>query len=354
MDPTYPGPAQANLTLDVDLTLSAEQRWKTGGPGTATTAQPGGQQSIIIGASPNGHTVTLNGNRPILTPHSNGLVMIILNSKLVDGSTASSVRISKVSGSATTYVLDTGNLNNNPRIRITGDNTYMPGTDIIGGRQFIQLGTSTVMSGSTIVSGPLGTGTITLSDTTGNAQAPYLIAWGADRTLNNPIAFTANGTALSFASSVDDSRHTLTLGGNISVAANATLSMENNFGIANNQRNGSGDVNVNGNISMTGTSGILSLGLDGDTPTTGVVVGNLVVNGNILEAGSSNSVSIVNGTSTVPAVVQLNGQNTYTGGTTVTTADGSSPTANANLGLGSSSILTPAALSYLDRLVRER
>ena len=191
LDPNYPGPAQANLTVDVDLTLSADQRWKSGGPGTATTAQPGGQQSVIVGASPNGRTVALNGFRPTVTMTSNPLVMVIVNSKLVDGSTASSVRISKVTGSATTYVLDTGNLNNNPRMRITGDNTYSAGTDIIGGRQLIQLGTSTVMSGPTIVSGPFGTGTITVSDTTGNDQGAFLVAYGADRTLDNPIAFTA-------------------------------------------------------------------------------------------------------------------------------------------------------------------
>ena len=149
LDPNYPGPAQANLTVDVDLTLSADQRWKSGGPGTATTAQPGGQQSVIVGASPNGRTVALNGFRPTVTMTSNPLVMVIVNSKLVDGSTPSSVRISKVTGTTTTYIPDTGNLNNNPRVRITGDNTYSGGTDIIGGRQLIQLGTSTVMSGPT-------------------------------------------------------------------------------------------------------------------------------------------------------------------------------------------------------------
>src|SRR6185503_8253138 len=34
----YTGPAQANITVDVDLTLSANQDWKDGGPGTGTTA----------------------------------------------------------------------------------------------------------------------------------------------------------------------------------------------------------------------------------------------------------------------------------------------------------------------------
>ncbi len=84
----YTGPAQANITVDVDLTLSASQDWKAGGPGTATTAQPGGQQSVIVGATPNGHTVTMNGNTVSLKTFSNGLDMVIVNSKLVDGSAA--------------------------------------------------------------------------------------------------------------------------------------------------------------------------------------------------------------------------------------------------------------------------
>src|SRR5436190_15122591 len=62
----YTGPAQANITVDVDLILSANQDWKDGGPGTATTAQPAGEQAIIVGASPNGHTVSLNGFTPTL------------------------------------------------------------------------------------------------------------------------------------------------------------------------------------------------------------------------------------------------------------------------------------------------
>ena len=123
----------------------------------------------------------------------------------------------KSTGTATTFIPDTGNINNNPRVRITGDSTYSGGTDIIGGRQLIQLGTSTVKDGSgNIVSGPLGTGTITVSDTVGNDQGAHLVAWGANRTLDNPIAFTATGTTFNFASTLDDTGHySLTLGGAI-------------------------------------------------------------------------------------------------------------------------------------------
>jgi fibronectin-binding autotransporter adhesin len=342
MDPNgYTGPAQANITVDVDLTLSADQRWKIGGPGTATTAQPSGNQAIIVGASPNSRTVTLNGFKPTVTVISNPLDMIILNSRLVDGSAASSLGISKVTGTTTTFAYDTGNINNNPRVRISGDSTYSGGTTIIGGRQLIQLGTSTVMSGSTIVSGPLGTGTITVTDTTGSDQGAHLVAFGANRTLNNPIAFTATGTVFNFTSSLDDAgqHNTLTLGGDISVPASATLTLNNGIGTSNNQRNGSGDVIINGNISLAGAAGTLSLGQGGASPSAGVVVGKMVINGNILEAGSGNIVSIINGTAAVPTVVQLSGQSTYAGGTTLTAGDASSPTANANLGIGSSTIL---------------
>src|SRR5262245_44978953 len=189
----YTGPAQADITVDVDVTLSADQRWKAGGPGTATTAQPGGNQAVIVGASPNSHTVTLNGFEPILTVISNANDMIIVNSKLVDGSVPSKVGISKATGSATTLTFDSGNINNSPRVRISGDNTYSGGTDIIGGRQLTQLLTSAVTGGGgAIVSGPFGTGTINISTEslvsgTITNQNPYFQPYGADRTVSNDI-----------------------------------------------------------------------------------------------------------------------------------------------------------------------
>src|SRR4029078_1203280 len=122
------------------------------------------------------------------------------------------------------------------------------------GRQLIQLGSSTVKSGSTIISGPLGTGTITVSHTTGSDQGAPLVAWGADRTLDTPITFTTTGTTFNFASTNDgDTQHTLTLGGTITVPGNGSLILGNTIGAScTNFRNGSGNVNINGDIQLTG------------------------------------------------------------------------------------------------------
>src|SRR4029079_1863092 len=140
----YTQPAQADMTIDVDLTLSADQRWKAGGRENATTAQPSGNQALIVGASPNSHTVTLNGFKPILTVISNPNDQIIVNSKLVDGNKPSQVVISKATGSATSITFDSGGINTPTRVRISGDNTYSGGTEIIGGRQLIQLNSNPV------------------------------------------------------------------------------------------------------------------------------------------------------------------------------------------------------------------
>ena len=146
-----------------------------------------------------------------------------------------------------------------------------------------------------------------------------------------------NGTTFNFASTLDDTRHTLTLNGDISAAANVSLNMENTIGTSNNQRNGSGDVIINGDITLAGASAMLALGQVGTTPSAGVLVGKMTINGNILGTGGGNSVTVTNGNATVPTVVQLNGQNTHA--TMAVSAPGaSSPTADANVGMGSSSI----------------
>ena len=127
--------------------------------------------------------------------------MIIVNSSLVDGSAPSSVAYSKTV--ANESFSPTSGVNNNAmmRTRIFGNSTYSGGTSIRGGRQVLQIVVSSVTSGSTIVSGPFGTGTIDMlheNFTSINNQNPLFQAWGADRTIDNPI--TIEGTAVNDAS----------------------------------------------------------------------------------------------------------------------------------------------------------
>ena len=107
------------------------------------------------------------------------------------------------------------------------------------------------------------------------------------------------------------------------------------------ERDGCGDVIFNGDFQLTGTgSRTLQVGQANTALTAGVVVGKMVFNGNILQtdSGASYQVTIANGNSDATSVVQLSGQNTYTGGTTISSPDISSGS-NANIGLGSSTIL---------------
>jgi fibronectin-binding autotransporter adhesin len=309
------GAAQVNMTVDVDLTLSANQSWKGGGPGTGTP----GQQSVIIGASPNSHTVTLNGFKPTIQAISNAFDQIIVNSKLVDGSGASSLSISKA-------VVQT-NHNANMRVRIAGDNTYSGGTDILGARQDIQIASSSVKSGNAIVSGPFGTNAITVTPDVGfagaNNQNPYFQAYGADREVDNDI--TVNGSML-FASSLDDTssgdtaHRTLTLGGTITVPGNGSFLQFplKQIAAGSARLDGAGDTVFTGNMLLTGTTTALTIGQGGDGPVAGTtvaatVIGKQVFNGNILQTNGSgtSTVTIANGTAAVPTVVQLNGQNTF-------------------------------------------
>jgi hypothetical protein len=391
----YTQPAQADMTVDVDLTLSADQRWKAGGPGTATTAQASGNQALIVGASANSHTVTLNGFKPMLTVISNQFDQIIVNSKLVDGSVPSQVVITKATGTTTSISYDSGNINTTTRVRLSGDNTYSAGTEIIGGRQLVQLNSNSVAG----VSGPLGTGPIAIhteSLVSGaiTNQAPYFSPFGADRTLYNDInlinVLTSTGSTpiqsyptMYNVGSAGDTLHTLTLNGAISVQTNASV-LQNSA--AANQTSAAGDLIVNGTVLLGGadfnSDGKVDAGdyvtwrknsaahggadgyrvwrenfgttiptVDGNPITTGSfsvgqtatgasAPGKTVYNGNIVQTNNAvYTVNVQNGGDTQPTIVQFYGQNTYSGGTKVNSVDANSPTANANIGLGSSTIL---------------
>lgn len=397
----YTVPAQADMTVDVDLTLSADQLWKAGGPGTATAAQASGNQALIVGASANSHTVTLNGFKPKLTVISNQFDQIIVNSKLVDGSVPSQVVITKATGTTTSIAYDTGNINTTTRVRLSGNNTYSGGTDIIGGRQIIQLNSNSVAG----VSGPLGTGPITihtdapLAGGLPNNQAPYFSPFGADRTLYNDIIMNnviANTTATPGQSyptmynvgSSGDTAHTLTLNGAISIQTSGSV-LQNSA--AANQTTAAGDMVVNGSVLLGGadfnsdgkvdagdyvdwrknsaahggadayrvwreTFGTTIPTLDNLPITTGTIStgqtasgttapGKIVYNGNIVQTNAAvYTMNVQNGSAAQPTIVQLNGQNTYAGGTALTAIDATSPTANANLGFGSSSVLSGSTI----------
>jgi autotransporter-associated beta strand protein len=401
--------AQVDLTVDVDITLSADQRWKEGGPGT-NSPSTGRTQAIIIGATPNAHTVTLNGFKPTLTMISNANDMIVVNSKLVDGSTPSKVGISKITGTTTTFSLDSGNINNNPRIRFNSDSTYSGGTEIIGGRQLMQFNTSSVPG----VSGPLGLGPITIrteSLVSGSItnQTPYFSPFGADRSLDNDIILNnvitntggtpgnsfprLNNSGATTDASDDTALRTLTLNGAISIPTAGQVMENNTLGASGSHATGSGDMIVNGTVLLGGAdfdgNGLMDAsdyvvwrknpaaygGADGyriwtetfgtsittpvaeavpaDATTFGVgqpggapsfAAGKQVFNGNILQTnGVTHTLLVTGGDGTRPVVVRLNGQNTFGAMTVVSTAP-LDTTGNANVQIGSSSVLSGSTI----------
>ncbi len=71
-------------------------------------------------------------------------------------------------------------------LTLSGANTYALGTTVSGGT--IALGSSSVVAGNAITSGPVGTGTLTLA--TGSALSSNAATTGGDRTLNNNLSLS--------------------------------------------------------------------------------------------------------------------------------------------------------------------
>jgi fibronectin-binding autotransporter adhesin len=282
-----PSAATKNLSVNTDLALSASQDWKLGGVGLTLT----------IGTS-SANTVALNGNTLTLR-HVGNVEFMIINSSIVNGTGAGALSFLASSGTSKT------------QYRLLGTNTYSGGTTSTGANQIIQLGAS-----SAIGSGPLGTGNITFS-----SASTFLEAYGSDRTLDNNITINSGATLIA-TTTIGEMKHNLTLNGTISsLTGNRTILVD-----AANTSAGSGDLVFNGNI-LLGTSGqaggTLTTGETGGTAAA--QGGKIVYNGNLLETSGVTSgviVSVVNGSGTFQTKVQLNGQNTYSGGTSIGAGQG--------------------------------
>jgi autotransporter-associated beta strand protein len=313
---------------------------------------------------------------------SNKFDYVVVNSSLVDGSAPSAFKISKFAEGT--------NMNANGRVRIGGNSTYTGGTSILGGRQLVQIASSSVKSGSVITSGPFGTGLITIMQdavlsgtgtaiTNGtNDQNVGWGAYGADRTIDNDIrldmnvAHTVNPTPVDvavtplwyFQSTSDDqisgatAHRTLTLNGTITLNGGASI-VQNNIavpissaGTGTSYRDGSGDVIFNGNVVLAGTftgattpATSYSVTFGQTASSSATVVGKQVFNGNIQQTGTiPYAVTVTNGTAALPGVVQFMGQNTWSGDTTLVAAAPSSPASSSNIGLGSDTVLSGSTI----------
>ena len=281
-----PGPATQDLAIGANLSLSAAQNWKLGGNNDVT---------LTIGTS-SANTVDLNGNALTLQ-HVGTAQHMIINSSIHDGSSAGSLVFKASAGSSQT------------QFRLLGTNTFSGGASTYGSKQVIQLGSSTVKSGSTIVSGPLGTGGITINPASpSNGGITYLEAYGGNRTLDNDIEMV-HTASLYVTTSVGEANHSLTLNGTVTLDQNATILTDSA------SSGGSGDLIFNGNVMLTGASGTKLT--TGESPSAVAHPGKVIYNGNILQTAGNYTLIVTNGTNTYPVTVQLNGQNTFDGGVTL-------------------------------------
>jgi autotransporter-associated beta strand protein len=360
----YNGAAMKPLAINTDITLAADQPWQTGG--TFGTINPNdidpskARQSLTIGQSRDVHVNTLDTNGHVTTIKTIGSAhTIVINSDVIG---TGALGFDK--GTA-------GSANAVSAVRILGTNTYSGDTNILGSREIIQLGTSTVKNGQgQIISGPLGTGRIISTENpncgTGicSSQFPAYQPWGADRTLDNDI--TMRGIFL--VSQVNDTAgitpHTLTFNGTITVPEsvgfggtsgsgppNASRILVNNgpntLATTNNTR-GSGDVAVNGDVLLSNPGGgYFGAGHGGATSASAVVSGKITFNGNIVKSIGAGSYEFhVEGYSTNtelnPARVRFNGQNAFDTAFLITKTCVGCGLTEANIQLGSST--TPDGL----------
>lgn len=111
-------------------------------------------------------------------------------------------------------------------------NTYAGSTTITGQAENVRFGSSSnALPGATFTAGPLGTGAVTLNNTT---TAPVLQPVGADRTISNAITLTSGFTA----SNVSATPYSLTLAGPITLGATSRI-ISNNIPTAANLTLGS-------------------------------------------------------------------------------------------------------------------
>jgi autotransporter-associated beta strand protein len=230
----------------------------------------------------------------------------------------------------------------------------------------VQIGSSSVLSGPTIVSGPLGTGTVTISSGAGSS----LEAFGAARTVDNPFNLSTNQSLLMVQGTQD-----LTLSGAISGTAGLTMNGSAKLILGGvNTYVGATSVNsgtmlVNGSMASSptvaagatlGGTGTISNDINnGGTLAPGASVGTLTATGNVTDgsgaiwnielSGASADKLVVGGALDLSATDSLNITGSGSGGSWVIatytgaltgTFDTVTPGYSVNYGTGLNSQIT--------------
>jgi fibronectin-binding autotransporter adhesin len=270
--------ATQDLTVGLganDLSLSAGQTW---------TMINGRSLTVIAGHLYLSNT-TAGNTLAITVPTTSG--NLVLNS-VIANSSAAGAAASGVSYSS----LNSGTLTT-ATVQILQPNTYTGPTSLAARATVYQLGSNA----------PFGTGTVT---TTLLGVVPQLQAVGADRSIANDFVL---GGGFNFGGS-----QSLTITGNITSSAGRALAYNSTPG-ANLVLNGNITIGTSGSAAGTLTTSIVA------NPTA--AAGMIVINGVLQDAAGVTSGTILNlsnGTAAFNSVDQLNNQNTYAGGTTLSGA----------------------------------
>ena len=266
--------AGQDLTISVganDLALSATQQWTMINGRTLSV----GSNNLFLSNSVASQTLTL-----AVTP-TGGTTILATN--IADSSAGGAAASGLTTANNTASTSNVGAI-----IRLTGTNTYTGNTTLGSRATRYQIGTDS----------PFGTGTVI--NNSGGA-VPTFEAFGADHSFANPITLNFG---FGFTGSND-----LTVNGDITGSQGRAFTYNSSPG-ADMIFNGDITLGTSGSAAGTFTTSVVS--------GTAVATGKLVFNGDIKEAAGVSSGLILllsNGNGTAISVDQLNGQNTYSGGT---------------------------------------
>ncbi len=191
--------------------------------------------------------------------------------------------------------------------RVNGASTYVGGTNGTQLEQpngYYQLGRDTAVTGNTINSGPFGTGTVVPVSNTNNTNLPATLeAFGADRTLANPISLASGTLAVDSAATrfgtgtalgADPTGpHTLTLSGVIS-GANGVIVQDGGFVALTNANTYNGPTLVTNTASNPGGKLVV-----GNTSGSGTGTGAVTASGTGTGASAVGTGGVLGGTGTI-------------------------------------------------------